>query len=116
MKIWIDGSGWNGKESKFCVTTEDGEIILRRLDKRLTNNEMEYMALLGALEIANEGDTIYTDSKLVEGQVVKGWKCTKAHLFPLMMRARKLVKQKGVELKWIPRKENKAGHLLEEEK
>ena len=27
MKIWIDGSGWNGHESRFAVVFEDGRIV-----------------------------------------------------------------------------------------
>jgi len=114
MKIWIDGSGWNGRESKFCVAFEDGRVKKEILKEKRTNNEMEYMALIYALENCKEGDEIYTDSQLVAGQVTKGWRVTKEHLFPLVMRAKKLLKEKR-ELKiiWIPRESNYAGHMLE---
>ncbi len=46
MKIWIDGSGWNGKESKYCVAFKDGEVIEETIKEEKTNNEMEYMALI----------------------------------------------------------------------
>ena len=33
MDIYTDGSGWNGKESKFGVLSEDGSICLSVEDK-----------------------------------------------------------------------------------
>jgi len=116
MKIWVDGSGWNGKESKFAVAYEDGNCKKVRLPEEKTNNEMEYIALIEALESCSEGDEIFTDSQLVVGQVTKGWKVTKEHLFPLVMKAKKLVQEKKVKITWIPRKENYAGSLLEDKR
>lgn len=113
MKIWVDGSGWNGKESRWCVAFEDGRILKKSIEERRTNNEMEYFALIKALEMCDKGDVIYSDSQLVVGQVTKGWRITKEHLFPLVMKAKKLIEEKEAKLEWIPREENYAGHLLE---
>jgi len=112
MKIWIDGSGHNGTYSRFAVAREDGEFTIKKFNQG-TSNEMEYKALIEALKIAKDGDEILTDSKLVVGQLLEGWKVKANNLYPLWSMARELLKEKKVELKWIPRKENRAGHLLE---
>lgn len=113
MKIWVDGSGWNGKESRFVVAFENGYVKKGIIHERKTNNEMEYMALIYALENCSKGDEIFTDSKLVVGQTIGHWRVTKEHLFPLVMKAKKLIDEKKIKLEWIPREENYAGHLLE---
>ena len=112
-KIWIDGSGWNGRRSRLAVVFENGKKIVRETKDPKTNNVMEYEALLLALSKAKKGDTIYTDSRLVECQVHGLWKVKKAHLRPLCERARALVSRKDIRLAWVPRKENRAGLLLE---
>jgi len=113
MKIWIDGSGWNGKESKYCVAFENGKVIKEIIKEKKTSNVMEYMALIKALEVCNEKDEIFTDSQLVVNQISGKYKIKKEHLFPFVMKARKLLKEKSCSLAWISRKENFAGNLLE---
>jgi len=115
-KIWIDGSGWNGRVSKYCIVFNDGRIIKRELEEERTNNEMEYMALLKALELCEEESIIYSDSRLVVEQVAGRWKIRKEHLLRYALKARNLIREKRVELKWIPREENLAGNLLEQKK
>ena len=117
-KIWVDGSG-NTKPSAICKVIEtknhDGDgIELIISPKRWTNNEAEYRALIsGFLE---SGDAIiYTDSKLVEGQMNEGWKINDEklkHLHNAAIDARVIaLGEKNVE--WIPREQNKAGKVLE---
>jgi ribonuclease HI len=114
MKIWIDGSGWNGKESKYSVISEDGKTLIQTFKEQKTNNEMEYMALIAALSLkAKDGDVILSDSALIVNQVAGSWKVKKAELFPLCVKAQNLLKEKNCILMWIGREENKAGHLLE---
>ena len=112
-EIWVDGSGWNGKRSRLAVVFDDGKKIVRETKQSKTNNVMEYEALLLALSKANKGDTIYTDSKLVQCQVQGLWKITKEHLRPLCESAKTLVDKKNIKLVWVPRGKNKAGILLE---
>ncbi len=115
MKIWIDGSGWNGAESKYVVAFEDGNFWIERFNSFATNNEMEYQALLSILRGTSiiDGDEIFSDSQLIVYQVNGLWKVKKPHLFPLCQEAQKLLKIRKVTLTWVPREENKAGHLLE---
>lgn len=114
MDIYVDGSGWNGKESRFAVALENGRNHIGRLAEPKTNNEMEYTALIHALENhAQSGDQILTDSQLLVGHLTKGWKVTKPHLFPLVQHSKALLAAKKATLEWMPREQNLAGHLLE---
>lgn len=113
MKIWIDGSGWNERESKYAIAFEDGENIIERFKEKKTNNEMEYMALLRALDYAKDGDTILTDSSLVVNQMNGKWKIKKPHLFKLVMQAKAKIGDKKITIKWVGRDKNYAGALLE---
>jgi ribonuclease HI len=113
MKIWVDGSGWNGKEAKCCYVTEQGDIKIFQTGDKKTNNEMEYQGMIEALIIADDGDEILSDSSLVVGQLTKGWKVRVEHLLTLNLKAQGLLKRKKVIIKWIRRNENKAGHILE---
>ena len=123
MKIYIDGSSTpnNSKvvnKAKYAVVihSDYGNHQWVQDVGNKTNNEAEYEALQAALEFSvgyghtSEDITIYTDSKLVYGQVMKGWKCQEKFrgyldvirvLLPI------------ARLEWIPREQNLAGKLLE---
>ncbi len=114
MKIFLDGSGWNGKTSGFAVVFSDGRPpLVRILSEKKTNNEMEYAALISALKHAKPKDALFTDSQLLVGQVCQGWKVKALHLKPLVDEAKRLFSEKRVSLTWVPREKNKAGKLFE---
>jgi ribonuclease HI len=73
---------------------------------------MEYEALLYALEMIDCTE-IFTDSQLLVGHLTKGWKVKAKNLYPYFCKCSKLLQNKNIKLTWIPRKENRAGHLLE---
>lgn len=115
MRIFFDGSGWNGRSSGYAVVFADSKkapIVVRFSEKR-TNNEMEYAGLLAALEHAAIGDELFTDSQLLVGQVLGGWKVNARHLKPLAEKAKALVLARRVTLVWVPREQNLAGKLFE---
>jgi ribonuclease HI len=58
---------------------------------------------------------VLTDSMLVCEQFNRRWACRDPDLQALLHRARELIEEKrlSVQVKWIPRAENLAGHLLE---
>ena len=115
MNIYLDGSGFNGKTSGYAVVFE-GNVkppIVVRLTLNKTNNEMEYASLIRALEEAETGDHLFTDSQLLVGQVTAGWKVNFAHLRPLVKDAKRLVAEKKVKLTWVPREKNLAGKVFE---
>lgn len=118
MRFYVDGSGWNGRRSRYAVVAENGKtsVAVKELQEQKTNNEMEYAALIEALKLARDGDEILTDSQLLVGQVSKGWKVNKTHLKPLVEKCKKLLIEKRARLEWVPREMNKAGKLLEKQK
>jgi len=117
MKIYVDGSGWNGKESKAIVVNEKKIISKIVTSEKRTNNEMEYKALIEALKYVMDNKVkdaiICTDSQLVVGHTTKNWRVKAENLYPLVQHAIKLIEVTNAKIKWIPREENKAGHLLE---
>jgi len=115
MKIWIDGSGalLPGQKSKYCIIFEDGSKIRETLENA-TNNEMEYFALLQALrDPRSKGATIFTDSRLLVGQLQDGWKVNARNLKTIYEECKGLLKSQQANLVWVPREENLAGKELE---
>jgi len=112
-RIFIDGSGWNGKNSRYAIASENGYHYIHKSRKKMTNNEMEYLALLHALEVCENNAIILTDSRLVVGQVCQNWKVKAENLFTHVQKAKNITSEKNVHLEWIPRGKNLAGHLLE---
>jgi ribonuclease HI len=84
-----------------------------RYNYECTNNEMEYAAVLWALNIAEDGDIVYTDSQLVVNQVMGKWKVKEQRLAGFCVLAKEKLQSKQVILVWIPREENLAGKVLE---
>jgi len=112
-KIYADGSGWNGIECKYCVYIKGSTPLIYKYKTKRSNNEMEYLALITALEIANKEDIIFSDSQLVVNQVSLKWKCNYEHLRLLRDTCIRILKDKNVRIIWIPRNGNLAGKILE---
>src|SRR3990167_10149815 len=113
MLIWCDAS-----PTKLCIKNSEGLVELK--DFSGTNQEAEYAAMILALTFAKDGDSIYSDSRLVVNQLTKNeynhyhkWKIKAPNLIPFYNRANELLKSKKIEIKWISREENLAGHILE---
>ena len=115
MSEWYaDGSGWNGTQCGWAIIFPDGSTHVDMSSKEaLTNNECEYKAVLCAAYSALSGDTIYTDSQLVVKQVSGEYKCKVQHLQRLLKETVQILSQKNLLLKWVPRKQNKAGKIFE---
>ena len=114
MKYFCDGSGFNGRKAEYAVTDADGNILRRKtFNQDYTNNDMEYEAVIYALTIAKDGDTILTDSQLVVNQLTKGWKVKARNLMVKYNHAKDLYENKNISLLWIPRDENLAGKIFE---
>ena len=113
MRWYTDGAGWNGTISRYAIANDDREFPIKVFHSEFTNNEMEYMALIDALERASEGDAVVADSLLVVNQVNGEWKVKKKHLVPYHAKAQGLARRKGITLSWIDRSKNKAGRMLE---
>jgi ribonuclease HI len=117
MTLWVDGSGWDGKVSRYAIVWRSGSHHTYTTPEKHTNNEMEYMAIIGALEldITKDGDEILTDSRLIIGHLTLGWKRNFVHLQALYDKLTKLLQTKNVTIRWVPRNENRAGKLIERE-
>ncbi len=118
MRIWIDGSGalLLGQKGKACVVFEGGEAKVVQY-ARATNNEMEYQALLNALEDhRSDHANIYTDSKLLVGHIVEGWNVKAPNLKGLNSKCARRLKERDAELVWVRRGENRAGKVLDRRK
>ncbi len=112
MKIFCDGSGFNGQVSKFGIMTEDKKHTTMIFDRSLTNNTMEYSAIILAAIIANEGDSILSDSQLAVRQIKGEYKVKDHNLIPLRQAAAALIQGKNLKLTWIPRDLNKADKIV----
>lgn len=119
MNYYVDGSGWNGKESKWCVYPEGNgkEPQIFVSNQKYTNNEAEYQGLIQALSYVKKNNTskiiIYSDSQLIVNQVNGTYMVREARLKTFHSQATNLIKYRNVELRWIPREQNKAGVYIE---
>lgn len=117
MKIYCDGSGWNGRESRVAAIRADGKHhILTSFNVERTNNEMEYLAVLNGLVLAEPGDEVLTDSQLVVHQLSGKYKIKAIGLRPFYEAASRLASLKEIVVKWIPREQNQADRLFRSKK
>ena len=127
MRVWVDGSsrGNPGISGIGIVINFDNghtEALSKVIGDNKTNNEAEYEALIEALKwlieinVYKEDCTIYTDSKLVFGQVIAGWKINHSHLMLLNGKVKALLNSVNfkVDLEYTPRKNQIANELAQE--
>ena len=116
--IYVDGGTRN---SEICLVDwiRDKTIVKTRGNhsKPPTNNELEYLALHYGILYANNNYsnnivTIYSDSMLVVNQMNGKWRVTTESLRPLFDKCQKIMTDK-IKIKWISRKFNRAGWVLE---
>lgn len=116
-EIFVDGgSSGNPGFSRIAIASED--LKKTRNIGYGTNNRAEYLALIYGLLYAKhigEPVVIKADSQLVVNQVNGNYKVKSVTLQPLYQRARQLLSEipHPVEITWIPRGRNLAGHMLE---
>jgi len=114
--IYVDG-GTRG--SRIClVDKSENKTIIKTRGGDLTNNELEYLAVLYALDYINnrhkkDNVTIYSDSKLIVNQINGEWRITTDRLQPLYDKCMKRMTDK-IKIKWIGRDSNLAGIILED--
>ena len=109
IKIYTDGAarGNPGHAAAGYVIFKDDKLIKKsaRYIGRSTNNIAEYRAVINALRAAQKGKGIqlFSDSRLVVNQLNGTFKVKKEHLQPLYAKAKILMKEKGIKIKWVPR-------------
>lgn len=115
MIFFVDGSS-SFIGNQIAIMDKDGNLILnKKFRKEMTNNELEYEAILHATELAEKDDVILSDSKLCVEQIIGTFKIRQEHLKPYAHKARKTLESKPLTIKWIPREENLAGKFLEKQ-
>ena len=113
LVVYIDGSG----DGRYAFVAEkNGEIfkigVFRKIG--ITNNQAEYLALIEVLKRFPKQDLlIYSDSRLLVNQMNFEYKVKNKILRLLASEAWKRMKGRRVAIRWIPRRNNKAGKLLE---
>ena len=96
VHIWVDGgclsNGMDGAYAYYSVVALSGDDEIHSVRRReipsglpQTNNAAEYVAVRHALRWAAENTSgvkvfIHTDSQLIVGQLLGGWKVKSAHL------------------------------------
>lgn len=114
MIIYCDG-GTRG--NAICLVHGD-KIIVKKRGGELTNNELEYLALIYTLEYIDTNNLknikIYSDSRLIVSQVNGKYRVTTDNLKTLHTKAiKKMLRCCGVQIRWVRRNRNKAGRHLE---
>jgi ribonuclease HI len=114
--LYIDGGT---KRCEICLVdrNKSDKVIVKKRDGVLTNNELEYLALIYALEYVNNNYSdkpvlIHSDSMLVVNQINGKWRVTTEHLIPLYEKAVKKM-NKLTKITWVRRNRNLAGIYLE---
>lgn len=105
---WCDGgcTGNGSDDAKAYGSISDGTTVLRQdWPECKTNNEAEYATLVWLLQQfpPDLGPTIWTDSKLLVGQLTLGWKVKAKNLEPYHEVAWLLLARTKAKLKWVSR-------------
>ncbi|RLG44678.1 MAG: ribonuclease H [Thermoproteota archaeon] len=120
MEVYIDG-GCQGNPGPMRIAVAvpaTGFSVVKELGNG-TNNRAEYMALLYALIYVKhlqpkEKVVIKSESSLVVNQINAHYKVKSNSVKQLYQKATRLLQQlTNVTVEYIPREENRAGHLLE---
>lgn len=115
MKYYTDGWMMGTNPSPYgggiTIVDEKGIVIHQEeiYKENFTNNEAEIRAIKFALEYAEKGDTISTDSMCCLSWVNKGKSKARADLNPLFQECYYLKRDKEINLCWENREFNKAG-------
>jgi ribonuclease HI len=119
IRVFCDGSGQkpDGTGSGIAWIREDSSQKHSERISGLTNNQAEYRAVISALRSLGIGShaEILTDSELVCGQLMKGWKVNDPELEKLIAEVRKVSRARRLrsfKVSWIPRGKNRADKLL----
>ncbi len=117
--IYTDGYTIKRNPSKigggFIVMNETGKLLHHEkiLKPNFTNNEAELLGVIKAIELADEGDTIMTDSNVTLCWIFYRKCRARLDLKPKAIKAYALMEKKYLSLEQIRREENLAGIHIE---
>lgn len=109
---YVDGSSPKERyyPSAYAIFKKNKIIKQKVLEENVNVYEIEFLALLGCLEIAEENSIIYSDSRQVVHEVNNKKKPKNAGYCNY---AKLLIKQKNIKVIKIKRENNLAGKYLE---
>lgn len=115
IHIYIDGGTRN---NEICLVDKNKDrTFIKIRGGELTNNDLEYLALIYALEYcknnySKEQVTIHSDSMLIVNQVNGKWRITTDRLKRLNQKVMNKLNER-IKIVWVSRDFNLAGHVLE---
>lgn len=113
---WMMGNNPSPLGGGFTITNESGEVIKREeiYKKGFTNNEAEIRGIEFALEYADKGDTVSTDSMCCLTWARTGKSKARPDLKERLQHCKLLFTEKEINLMWEGRDFNLAGIYNEE--
>ena len=118
IKLYVDG-GTRGSVICLHDPQKNKDIVKRRngVQHTLTNNELEYLAVIYALEYSLnhykcKTVVIKSDSQLIVNHINGTYKCKVENLRKLLDKVEKKMRS-NVTVRWVPREKNLAGQHLE---
>lgn len=120
MNIYSDGGSKGNPGDSIALIYLNDEFHYQLIGKA-TNNQAEYHAFILALKTAadlpDKKIDFFVDSQLIVGHITKDWKVNKNH--QLVAEAKTLYNtlrtKKDITLNYIPRDQNKAGQIIEDQ-
>lgn len=119
VDVYCDASGYSNGTCAIClyldnpVLAKSKRIILEVFYEDLPTKELEYLALVSALEIAEDGAAVYCDNMHVVDEVNLIMKPGVGNQ-EVHKRAREIINEKEkINVVWIPRDKNLAGIYLD---
>jgi len=108
-------NGQFGKQQTVVVVTDaTGKVIVEEWIGDKTNNEGELTAIIRAASKAPRGALIISDSNLAVKWTQGKYRTKVERLKPLVYDAMTAVRAKDIEVGWISRDNNLAGHYIEQ--
>ena|SRR3990167_1674383 len=120
MIIYFDGYCLGRNPSPigggYSVVNKKGKLLKHeRINKvSFTNNEAELLGAFSAVGIAKPYDTIVTDSQIIIHWIWNGQTSSRADLDEMCKGLKEEILKKQINLAWLPRKYNLAGHYNEQ--
>lgn len=91
----------------------EDDVFFKQIGHDLTSNEAEWLAMIQALKVADDGDVVLSDSQLVVNQLNGVYQVKAGNLKTHHFNALRYIEEKDIEVRWIQREQNLAGIQLD---
>lgn len=113
MRIYCDGKKAEGIGGLVICISDDYNLFEARFYRgNLTQNKIEYLAILLACEVAPPNSMIFSDSMIVVNQLRGEFKVRRDDFKEIWTKIKKLMYDKNLYVSWVRREENLAGLIL----